>query len=117
MITKEKGRGVALNGVSKHLQVLVGIPIRVVDDDCVCLSEVDAQPACPSREQEDEEVFAGLELIHGLLAVLPGDRAIQSAAFMPLLLQERVQDIQHFCHLNQKTGVSVEEHFETMTWA
>ena len=89
------------------LQVLVGIPVGVVDDDCVCLSQVNAESTRPGREQEDEEVFAGLEIIHSLPAVLPCDRAVQAAAFMPLLLQECVQDVQHFSHLHREGAVSI----------
>ena len=41
------------------LQVLVGIPVRVEDDDGVSRLQVESQAASPSRQQKDEVLGIG----------------------------------------------------------
>lgn len=53
---------------SRHgLQVILGVPVTVKDDDCVSGGEVDAQPACPGTQQESKVCGAGgIEMFHSL---------------------------------------------------
>ena len=73
-----------------HLHVLVGVPVTVIDDDGVSRCEVDAQPTGPSGQQEDEDVWVGVERPDGLLPVLPADTAIYAASLQTLTLQVRI---------------------------
>ena len=82
-----------------RLHVLVGVPIAVIDDDGVSGGEVDAKATSARGEQEAEQVWVAVELLHGLLAVLPLDAAVQAHAAMPLLLQVSIQQVQHLGHL------------------
>ena len=36
------------------LDVIVGIPVRIINDDRVCRGQVDTQATCPSGEQKHE---------------------------------------------------------------
>lgn len=47
-----RGRGVARRATD--LDVIVRVPVRVIDDDCVCRSQVDTQAARTGGEQEAE---------------------------------------------------------------
>ena len=55
-------------GSSLGLQVVVGIPVTVKNEDCVCCHQIDAQASRPSAQQEagifsrlpGESVYAGL---------------------------------------------------------
>ena len=42
--------------MSPHLNVVLRVPVRVVDDDSVCCCEVDTETSCPGTEQEDKPV-------------------------------------------------------------
>ncbi len=61
-----------------HLQVLVGVPVGVVDDDGVSSCEVDSKAARARGQQEAEDARALVEALDGGLAVLPLDAAIQA---------------------------------------
>ena len=38
------------------LEVVLGIPVRVIDDDCVCSGEVDTKTTGSSAEEEDKTI-------------------------------------------------------------
>ena len=59
-----------------YLQVLVGVPVGVIDDDGVSGCEIDAQAARARGQQEAEDVRALIEVLDGGLAVLPLDAAV-----------------------------------------
>ncbi len=80
----------------------MGVPIRVINDDCVSSSEVDAKAAGASGQQEDKHVGVSVEGSHGLLAVLPGNAAIDARGRVAQLLHVRVQDVEHLCHLRAR---------------
>jgi hypothetical protein len=49
---------------------LMGIEIRIEDDDCVCAPQVDSNPASSSGEKIDENIGSlTIELIHALLSL------------------------------------------------
>ena len=55
---------------SLGLQVVVGVPITVVDDDSVSCGQVDTQASCFGGQQEDEVVLrAAVELVDAGLAL------------------------------------------------
>ena len=70
-----------------YLHVLVWVPVTVVDDDSVGSSEVDAQPSRPGGQEEDEDVWVGVEGADGFLAVLPADAAVNPAGAVALPIQ------------------------------
>ena len=82
-----------------YLHVLVRIPVTVIDDDSVSSSQVDAQSASPSGQQEDEDVRVRVEGPDGFLPVLPAHTAINAAGPVALPFQVGIQQIQHLGHL------------------
>eukprot|EP00983_Pelagomonas_calceolata_P012005 385443-Pelagomonas_calceolata.AAC.5 len=47
----------SMSSTLPYLHILVRVPVRVVNDDCVCCSEVDAQPTRACGQQEDPRVL------------------------------------------------------------
>ena len=90
-----------------HLEVLMGVPVRVVDDDGVGRGQVDAKAAGTRGEQENKHVRVSVESAHGLLAVLPGNAAVDARGAVAQLLQVRVQEVQHLGHLACTAGETV----------
>ena len=43
-------------GEMVYLEIVLGIPVRVEDDYCVCCSEIDSETSSSSTEKEDEAV-------------------------------------------------------------
>lgn len=39
---------------SSHLDVIMGVPVRIKDDDSVCCGEIDAQASSSGRQEEAE---------------------------------------------------------------
>ena len=55
---------------SLGLQVIVGVPVAVIDDDSVSCGQVDAQASCFGGQQEDKVVLrAAVELVDAGLAL------------------------------------------------
>ena len=78
----------------------MGVPVTVIDDDGVSRGEVDAQPASPRGQQEDEDVGVSVEGADGFLAVLPADAAVNAARLVALALQVCIQQVKHLGHLH-----------------
>mmetsp|Transcript_633 Transcript_633/g.2449 ORF Transcript_633/g.2449 Transcript_633/m.2449 type:complete len:253 (-) Transcript_633:1218-1976(-) len=83
------------------LHVLVGVPVRVVDDDRVRGGEVDAQPARARRQQEDAVLLIIVEALDALLARRLRDTAVDAEGVVAALLEEVAQQVQHFGHLRK----------------
>ena len=62
-----------------RLQVVLGVPIGVKDDDGVCGCEIDTQ-ASSTRGQEEREIggVVGVEVFHRLVSRYGGGRSIQA---------------------------------------
>lgn len=50
-ITRPDGQ---LQGLHTHLDVIVGVPVRVIDDDGVSGGKIDPQTASSGREEESK---------------------------------------------------------------
>ena len=61
-----------------RLRVHGGVPVGVVEDDCVCAGEVDADAAGARREDEDEVLLVAVEALHERLALLHLGRPVES---------------------------------------
>ena len=55
-----------------------GVPVAVVEDDCVGGGKVDAEAPGPGAEQEDEDVLPGLEVGHHISPLVYLAAAVQS---------------------------------------
>ena len=42
--------------LSLYLQIILRVPVRIVDDNCVSSCQVDAQPSSSSTQQEDKPI-------------------------------------------------------------
>ena len=42
--------------LSVYLQIILRVPVRIVDDNCVSSRQVDAQPSSSSTQQEDKPI-------------------------------------------------------------
>ena len=63
---------------SLGLQVVLWVPVRVNNDDCVCSREIDPQSSCPGGQQEAEVLGAlSIEVINGVSSQFTTDRAVQ----------------------------------------
>lgn len=52
-----------------YLEIILGIPVRVIDDDCIGSGQVDTQTPGTCTQQEDKAVRLRLgESINGLLS-------------------------------------------------
>ncbi len=61
------------------LEVILGVPIRVENHDCVCRGEVDPQTPCTGRKKETKVVRPlGIEVVDSVLTRVTTNRAIQS---------------------------------------
>jgi hypothetical protein len=56
-------------GPHAHLQVVVWVPVAVIDDDSISSSQVDADATSTCRQQEDDlTAVRGIEGVHTRLA-------------------------------------------------
>mmetsp|Transcript_56160 Transcript_56160/g.93276 ORF Transcript_56160/g.93276 Transcript_56160/m.93276 type:complete len:546 (+) Transcript_56160:1406-3043(+) len=84
-----------------RLQVRLWVPVRVVDDHRVGGHEVDAQPPRTRAEEEEEEVWVGVEGLDAGLSVLLGDPAIDAAVPEPGGVEVVLQQVQEARHLRE----------------
>lgn len=114
-----------------YLDVIVGVPVRVVDDDGVSGGEIDAQTASSGREEESKLRSTGswkgdkksehwqdtitadlgstnslrlcltIKAINGFLSQIASDSSINSLIFVSFILQEVLQKVKHFGHLRE----------------
>lgn len=64
-------------GILAHLQVILGIPVGIVDDDGVGSRQIYAQTTCSRAQQEYEPVRIGFaESVDGLLPQTASDSAV-----------------------------------------
>jgi hypothetical protein len=78
-----------------HLNVIVRIPVRVVDDHGVRRGQVDAEPAGPCGQQEHELLSAGrVEPVDGILAALARDRAVDALKPVAQEVHHVLEDVQ-----------------------
>lgn len=65
--------------LSAHLQVVLGVPVRVEDDAGVCRRQVDPQPTGSGAQQENEAVRVGLaEPVDGRLPQVPSHTTVNA---------------------------------------
>mmetsp|Transcript_32611 Transcript_32611/g.92452 ORF Transcript_32611/g.92452 Transcript_32611/m.92452 type:complete len:380 (-) Transcript_32611:1553-2692(-) len=79
------------------LQIVVGVPVGVKDNDGVCSGEVDAQAAGPGGEKEAEVAIPlFVEAVYPQLAGGAADRAVDAAVASPAGAGQPVlQDVKH----------------------
>ena len=83
------------------LKILLGVPVTVVDNHCVCRCQIDAKTSRSSGQKKEPEIGIGIEAAHVLLSLLQLDRTVESAWILPFLGQVIVQDVQHPLHLRK----------------
>ena len=81
----QDGRGAGIGATRLH--VLVGVPVRVVDDDGVRRREVEAQAARPRGQQESKAVVAVIEVVYVVHALLVAHGAVYARYLVPPVLQ------------------------------
>ena len=85
-----------------HLDVVVRVPVRVIDDDGVGGVEVDTETSGPGGQQEAELLGSFLvEPIDGVLSESSGDAAVDSLVLVALAVEEVLQEVQHLGHLGE----------------
>lgn len=87
-------------GARHGLQVVLGVPVRVEDDDGVRRGQVDAQAARPRRQQERKVRRTGrVEVLHGLqltaLALDPARSWIAISGVAVLQHRRAYHDVTH----------------------
>ena len=79
----------------QSLNVIVRIPIGVIDDDRVGSVQVDAQATGSGGQEEDELLGAfSIETINGVLTQCARDRAINSLVLVTLTFQKVFEQIE-----------------------
>ena len=90
------------------LQILLGIPIRVKDDDCVGGREIDPQASSPRTQQEKLEFLIGIELFDLLLSFILRHSAINTTAIPSMdLCSPILDDVQHCRKLREDQDLVV----------
>ena len=85
-----------------RLQVVLRIPVRVVDDDGVGGGQVDAEAARARTQQEGEAVRVGLGVaIDGLLAQFAADATIDALVREAHLYEVVFEDVEDADHLRE----------------
>ena len=88
-----------------HLQILLRVPVAVVDDDRVRGRKVDAKPPRPCAQQE--ELVLGVLRLGAVEAadVLPPhilwDGPVNAAGLEPTVVEVCVDQIEHLRHLGE----------------
>jgi hypothetical protein len=72
--------------LTAHLHVLVGVPVRVIDDYSVSRRQVDSKATRPRGKEKHEAVRAVVEFVHSSLAVMVSNRAIYPLGSVPSLV-------------------------------
>lgn len=70
-------------GTIHRLNILLWIPVRVVQNDCVGCTQIDSQSSRTSRQQEDRNVLSRLEVFDLLVSVALQRRAMNGTVFIP----------------------------------
>ena len=76
-----------------------GVPVVIVEDDRIGLSEGDAEPTCPSTEEEGEDIFIILKVIDHVSSVGNGTLAVESKVMILFPAHVVFQNIEHPSHL------------------
>ena len=77
------------------LQVLLWVPVGVVDDDCVSGSQVDAQTSGPGRQDEYFDVGVVVKAVNVVLTLTPLHLPIKSRELEAPEVEVVTQDGQH----------------------
>ena len=94
-------------GAVHGLRVDGGVPITVVEDDCVGGGEVDTETTGASREEEDEDLWGRLEVGDGVATVFELGRSIETAVLVVAVCEVLLHQVDHTGHLEvQKDTVS-----------
>ena len=88
-----------------RLQVVLRVPVGVVDDDRVGRGEVDAHAARARAEQEEKGGRAGLaEPVDGGLALVAGDRAVEALVGQALEINVLLDEVEQHRELREGHG-------------
>ena len=83
-----------------YLNIIVWVPVRVVYNNRVSSSQVDAKTTSPCGEEKDKVRRVGcVESINGLLSLWSGHVAIDTLKLVAEVLEEVFKNIQHTSHL------------------
>lgn len=77
------------------------IPIRVIEDDSICTSQVDAQTTSTGRRDEAKNTRVGIEAFCEDLTLFDFRRAVEAQIPMSVEAEEDLKDIQDFRHLRE----------------
>ena len=85
-----------------YLDVIVRIPVAIVDDHRVRRGEIDAQAPCPGGEKK-AELFStrSVETIDGILSIGTRRFPVHSFVLVPVIFQEIFQYVEHAGHLRE----------------
>eukprot|EP00047_Mylnosiga_fluctuans_P024189 m.154711 g.154711 ORF g.154711 m.154711 type:complete len:714 (-) comp9794_c1_seq1:2621-4762(-) len=87
---------------SLRLQVVLGIPVAVEENDRVCGREVDTETARPRRQQKAEvHRIRRVEVVDGLATNVGGDAAVEALERVAAQAQVHCQDVEHHDHLRE----------------
>merc|ERR1711892_549148 len=89
-------------GSAEGLDIIVRIPVTVIDDNGVGSGQIDSETSSPGGEQEHKLLSTWLvEPINGLLPHCTSDASINPLILVPNTVEEILEKIQHFCHLGE----------------
>ncbi len=77
------------------------VPIRVVKDDRVGASQVNADAAGTRRQNEAEDAPVGVEALHEHLTLVDSRRAVQSQVDVAVVIEESLEHVEHASHLGE----------------
>lgn len=106
----QDGRGAGIGATRLH--VLVGVPVRVVDDDGVGGGEVEPEAARAGGQQEGEAVLAVVEVIYVIHALLVAHGPVDACDTVPSVLQVCIQQVHHACELHGKRHLPAGSHLK-----
>mmetsp|Transcript_8835 Transcript_8835/g.30371 ORF Transcript_8835/g.30371 Transcript_8835/m.30371 type:complete len:382 (+) Transcript_8835:666-1811(+) len=98
----QHGLGLANPVAPVHgLQVLLRVPVRVVDHHGIRRREVDAQTPGSRREQKVVEVGVLVERVNGIPPVRQAHTPVDPASLLAHVLQVDLEQVQHLGHLRE----------------
>jgi hypothetical protein len=84
------------------LHIVLGVPVRVIDDDNIGRGEVDADSSCLGGEEEDISLLGWVVVsVDGSLSLLGLDLTINSFVAVVLALEELLNQLQHVSELRE----------------
>src|ERR1700728_4882511 len=93
------------------LRVNCRVPVRVIEYDRVSRRQVDAQATGARRQQEDEDLWPCLEVVHRVSTILEFRASVKATVFIVAVSQVLFHQVNHSGHLEIEED-SVPSHLE-----